>query len=114
MRAVFAILAAVLGAAVGCGGGGEKRAAESPYDTTVPLEYVDRGLVSKDYPIAVDDVSYATPAGNRIGAMLVVPAGSGLFPGAVHSDKAFADQLALLAGSLDPDGSIVDGRAGGP
>ncbi len=99
MKALAAILLTVsIGSALGCGGGGEKQAAESPfaYDTTAPLEYVDRGVVNKEYPIAVHDVSYSTPAGNRIDAMLVVPPGKGPFPGVVYLHGSPGDRTQLL------------------
>ena len=98
MRTLAAILALAIGSALGCGGGGEKQAADAPfaYDAAAPLRYVDRGRVNKNYPIAVRDVSYATPSGKRIDAMLVVPPGKGPFPGVVYLHGSPGDRTQLL------------------
>ncbi len=98
MRALAAILALAIGSVVGCGGGGEQHASDSPfgYDTTARLQYVDRGVVNKQYPIAVHDVSYSTPAGSRIDAMLVVPPGKGPFPGIVYLHGSPGERTQLL------------------
>ena len=76
MRALVAIVAVVMiGSAAGCAGGDGTSEPGTPfaYDRAAPLAYVDRGVVNKGYPVAVHDVAYSTPAGNRIDAMLVVP-----------------------------------------
>ncbi len=131
MRALSAILAVLTMATVGCGGGGEQKVAESPfaYDTAAPLQYVDRGRVNKNYPIAVRDVSYATPSGNRIDAMLVVPPGKGPFPGVVYLHGSPGDRTQLLVPAtwlaargvvaltitmpqeVDPSGATLEERA---
>ncbi len=54
------------------------------YDRGAPLRYRDAGRVNKDYPIAIHDVSYASPAGGRITAYLAVPPGGGPFPAVVY------------------------------
>jgi len=75
------------GAAAGCGGSGD-HAAQPPrtttttaaapskppfaYDASRPLEYRDAGRVNGNYPIAVRNVSYATPSG-RVQAYVAVP-----------------------------------------
>jgi dienelactone hydrolase len=77
------VVAAVL--AAGCGGSGDRAqapqtataatAASRPlfaYDPSRPLGFRDAGRVNSNYPIAVRDVSYVTPAG-RVEAYTVVP-----------------------------------------
>jgi len=83
------MLAAV--ATAGCGGGGHgaqapqtSTTAASPfaYDASRSLGYRDAGRVNSDYPVAVRDVSYTTPAG-RVPAYLVAPLKGTNFPAVV-------------------------------
>ena len=94
----FLLLAAVLASAAGCGGSSATPADTSPfaYDASAPLHYVDHGRVNHDYPIAVDDVSYALPGGKTIEGFLVVPPGKGPFPGVVYLHGSGGDRSELL------------------
>jgi dienelactone hydrolase len=94
----LALLVALLIVTAGCGGSSHDKAEQSSpftYDGSVPLGYVDRGVVNHGYPIAVHDVAY-TSAGKRIDAMLVVPPGKGPFPGVVYLHGAGGDRTELL------------------
>ncbi|HEY7691579.1 MAG TPA: acetylxylan esterase [Gaiellaceae bacterium] len=81
--AALAVAAGALGlAAAGCGGSARESQQAQParparpspfaYDASRPLAFRDAGRVNDPYPIAVDDVSYATPAG-RVAAYLAQP-----------------------------------------
>ena len=81
-------------ALAGCGGH-----ASSPfaYDRSASLDLRDRGVVNRPYPIAIHDVSYASPRGGRVPAYLVVPPGKGPFPAVVYLHGSGGDRLELLA-----------------
>src|SRR5205823_2746018 len=84
-----------LDAVAGCGGA--HRSIFS-YDRSKPVDLRDQGVVNKHYPIAIHDVSYASPpcqgdgeagdlcksAGGRVPAYLVVPPGKGPFPAVIY------------------------------
>ena len=100
-----AALAALAGVVAGCGGASAHARARSPqrslfsYDRAQPLAFVDRGRVNRDYPIAVDDVSY-TAGKDRINAYLVRPLGAhGRFPAVVYLHGAQGDRTELLVQS---------------
>ncbi len=102
MKRLAAILALLLACAAGCGNeraapdDGATVAARFAYDTDAPLRFVDRGRINRDYPIAVDDVSYSRPDGSVVDGFLVVPPGSGPFPGVVYLHAAGGDRTQLL------------------
>ena len=81
-------------ALAGCGGH-----ASSPfaYDASAPLGVRDRGVVNRPYPIAIHDVSYASPKGGTVPAYLVVPPGKGPFPAVVYLHGSGGDRVELLA-----------------
>ena len=102
-RAALALLAAV--AALGGCGGEEpaKRAATavaaSPfaYDRSRPLRLRDRGVVNRNYPIRIHDVSFASPLGGRVAAYLLVPRGGGRRPAVIYLHGSGGDRLQLVA-----------------
>jgi dienelactone hydrolase len=89
--AAVALVAAAL--AAGCGGGSGQSAptrtaaAAQPspfaYDASRPLAFRNDGRVNSPYPIAVDDVSYATPSG-RVPAYLALPAKARRLPAVIY------------------------------
>lgn len=81
-------------ALAGCGGH-----ASSPftYDPAAPLGLSDRGVVNRPYPIAIHDVSYASPKGGSVPAYLVVPPGGGPFPAIVYLHGSGGNRVELLA-----------------
>jgi dienelactone hydrolase len=95
---IVALSVIVVAVAAGCGGSSATPADTSPfaYDASAPLHYVDHGRVNHDYPIAVDDVSYALPGGKTIEGFLVVPPGKGPFPGVVYLHGSGGDRSELL------------------
>jgi dienelactone hydrolase len=97
-----AVLVAAAGTA-GCGGSSSHQAAASTgpfgYDASKPLLYVDRGRVNRNYPIAVDDVSY-TSGHDRISAFLVLaPGAKGRRPAVIYLHGAGGDRQELLVPS---------------
>jgi dienelactone hydrolase len=101
---IGAALAALVGVVAGCGGSSAhaRAAPQRPlfsYDRAEPLAFVDRGRVNRNYPIAVDDVSY-TSGRDRINAYLVRPQGAGgRLPAVVYLHGAQGDRTELLVQS---------------
>jgi dienelactone hydrolase len=103
MVPIAAALAGLVGVAAGCGGSSAH--AKSPqrslfsYDAAQPLAFVDHGRVNRNYPIAVDDVSY-TSGKDRIEAYLVRPPNSRRrLPAVVYLHGAQGDRTELLVQS---------------
>jgi dienelactone hydrolase len=96
---VGGLLVAFVGVVAACGGSGAHVAAASGlfgYNASQPLRFVDRGRVNKDYPIAVEDVSY-TSGKDRVSAFLVRPPGKhGKLPAVVYLHGAQGDRQELL------------------
>jgi dienelactone hydrolase len=99
------LIALALGLSVaGCGGGdagtasASSRPAPSPfaYDASAPLGLRDRGVVNRPYPIAIHDVSFASPRGGRVPGYLAVPPGKGPFPAVVYLHGSGGNRLELL------------------
>jgi dienelactone hydrolase len=100
---IAAALAALVGVAAGCGGSSAHAKSQQrslfSYDPAQPLAFVDRGRVNRNYPIAVDDVSY-TSGRDRINAYLVRPQkGHGRLPAVVYLHGAQGDRTELLVQS---------------
>jgi cephalosporin-C deacetylase-like acetyl esterase len=73
----------------GCGGAdgharAPARAGLFDYDRSAPLGFRDRGRINHGYPIAVRDVSYASPKGGRVPGYLIVPPGRGRHPAVIY------------------------------
>jgi dienelactone hydrolase len=89
--AVALATAAFAAGAAGCGGSDETAqttrpaTARSPfaYDASRPLAFRNDGRVNSPYPIAVDDVSYATPSG-RVAAYLAWPGRARKLPAVIY------------------------------
>jgi dienelactone hydrolase len=73
-------------------------ASSSPfaYDRAAPLGFVDHGRANHNYPIAVHDVSYASPRGGRVPAFLVLPPGKGPFPAVIYAHGSGGDRYDLV------------------
>lgn len=86
-----------------CGGGDDSapvrpvRATLFDYSRSAPLAYRDKGVINKGYPIAVHDVSYASPRGGRVPAYLAIPPGKGPYPAVIYMHGAGQDRLAFAA-----------------
>jgi dienelactone hydrolase len=65
------------------------------YDRSIPLRYVDRGVINKGYPIRIHDVSY-TSNGTRIDGLLAVPPGKGPFPAVLYLHGSGGDRRDLI------------------
>jgi cephalosporin-C deacetylase-like acetyl esterase len=106
MRASL-LLAAFAALAAGCGGDGEAghsrtRAPKSvfAYDRGAPLGLRDRGRINHRYPIAIRDISYASPKGGRVPGYLIVPPGRGRHPAVIYMHGSGGSRLDfVLAGS---------------
>jgi predicted esterase len=95
------VLVALLAAAGGVGAAafGAKPPVTFDYDRAQPLAFVDRGRVNKDYPIAVDDVSF-TSGPDRISAFLVRgPHRKGRLPAVIYLHGAGGDRSELVVPS---------------
>ncbi|HST26002.1 MAG TPA: dienelactone hydrolase family protein [Gaiellaceae bacterium] len=77
-----------------CGGG-----SKSPFDyeRSAPLAFHDFGVVNENYPIAIHDVSFASPKGGRARVFLVVPPGKGPFPAVIYAHGSGENRLSMLA-----------------
>ena len=83
----------------GCGGAGSashRTPSTFGYEHSVPLRYVDRGVVNHDYPIKIHDVSFASARSGRVHAYLVVPPGKGLFPAVIWAHGSGVTRQDLL------------------
>jgi dienelactone hydrolase len=94
---VLSVFALATGAACG---GGDERAEQRPrppglfaYDRSAPLAVRDLGVINRDYPIKVHDISFASPRGGRVPAYLVVPPGKGPYPAVIYLHGAGGSRL---------------------
>jgi cephalosporin-C deacetylase-like acetyl esterase len=69
------------------------------YDRAAPLEVVENGVEQRG-PLAVHDISYASPMGGRVPAYLVVPPGRGPFAGILFQHGGGGSRASLLPGAL--------------
>lgn len=65
------------------------------YDESKPLAMRDNGVVNKDYPVKVHDVSFAGPS-ERVPAYLVTPPGDGPYPAVIYLHGAGGDRLEMV------------------
>jgi dienelactone hydrolase len=94
MRHVLPWLAVLILAA--CGGGGKKETNDVyAYDASAPLATRDAGVVNKDYPIKVRDVSF-DGGKERVPAFLLVPPGKGPYPAVVYLHGQGGDRFEML------------------
>lgn len=88
MRALVVAALSLSMLAAGCGGGGHApapaRTGLFDYDRSAPLGFRDRGRINHGYPIAVRDISYASPKGGRVPGYLIVPPGRGRHPAVIY------------------------------
>jgi dienelactone hydrolase len=77
--------------------GGSSRRSPFAYDRSAPLDFHDYGVVNQNYPIAVHDVSFASPNGGRARVFLVVPPGRGPFPAVIYAHGSGENRLSMLA-----------------
>jgi dienelactone hydrolase len=89
VRSLVVIAVSVSLLAGGCAGGagGHARAARPglfDYDRSESLGFRDRGRINHGYPIAVRDISYASPKGGRVPGYLIVPPGRGRRPAVIY------------------------------
>jgi dienelactone hydrolase len=83
---------------VACGGSesASKPGAEIyAYDESKPLTLRDKGVVNKDYPVKVHDVSFAGPS-ERVPAYLITPPGKGPYPAVIYLHGAGGDRLEMV------------------
>jgi uncharacterized protein len=83
---------------VACGGSEEaaKPGAEIyDYDDSKALALRDKGVINKDYPVKVHDVSFAGPS-ERVPAYLITPPGEGPYPAVIYLHGAGGDRLEMV------------------
>jgi dienelactone hydrolase len=95
-HALVCLLALTL---VACGGSGSSEAKPGAeiyeYDDSKPLGFQDKGVVNKEYPVKVHDVSFAGPS-ERVPAYLVTPPGKGPYPAVIYLHGAGGDRLEMV------------------
>ena len=105
---VLAVLVVAGGLAVsGCSS--DSAATPFDYDTSAPLRFVDHGQVNDAKgSISVRDVSFELPSGTAVEGFLVVPAGTGPFPGVVFLHGSGGDRTELLLAGIELAGRGVE------
>jgi dienelactone hydrolase len=96
MRHLVACLAVLILA--GCGGGGGSDGDADgvyAYDRSQSLAMRDNGLVNRDHPIQVRDVSFHGGK-ERVPAFLLTPPGKGPYPAVIYLHGAGGDRFELL------------------
>jgi dienelactone hydrolase len=94
-QAVVCFLAVTL---VACGGSesASKPGAEIyEYDRSKPLAMRDNGVVNKNYPVKVRDISFAGPS-ERVPSYLLTPPGKGPYPAVIYLHGAGGDRLEMV------------------
>jgi dienelactone hydrolase len=78
------------------------------YDRHEAFDYVDKGVVNRNYPIKIHDVSFASSRSGRVHAYLVVPPGKGPFPAVIwaHGSGVTRNDLLLQATWFAARGAI--------
>jgi dienelactone hydrolase len=78
------------------------------YDRHEGFDYVDKGVVNRNYPIKIHDVSFASARSGRVHAYLVVPPGKGPFPAVIwaHGSGVTRNDELLQATWFAARGSI--------
>jgi dienelactone hydrolase len=83
---------------VACGGSesASKPGAEIyEYDRSKPLAMRDNGVVNKNYPVKVRDISFAGPS-ERVPSYLLTPPGKGPYPAVIYLHGAGGDRLEMV------------------
>ena len=116
MRKGLALTLVLLVAGCGGGGGDGDDAGPAPppsrfdYDRNAALGFQDAGRVNRNYPIAIRQVSYASPdARGRVTGFLVRPPGEGPFPGVIlmHGAAGDSQQMLVQAAWLAGRGAVA-------
>jgi dienelactone hydrolase len=78
------------------------------YDRHEGFDYVDKGVVNRNYPIKIHDVSFASSRSGRVHAYLAVPPGKGPFPAVIwaHGSGVTRNDLLLQATWFAARGAI--------
>ena len=78
------------------------------YDRHEAFDYVDKGVVNRNYPIKIHDVSFASSRSGRVHAYLAVPPGKGPFPAVIwaHGSGVTRNDLLLQATWFASRGAI--------
>jgi dienelactone hydrolase len=98
MTQAAALAVALLLAVCGCGS--ESTATPFDYDATAPLHFVDHGQVNDGETISVRDISFDIPDGRQVEGFVVVPSGTGPFPGVVFLHGSGGDRNELLLAAI--------------
>jgi dienelactone hydrolase len=103
MRMRFTLALLLLAGAVACGGSGEEPAPEAgpfAYDADAPLEVRETGS-SKQDDLTIDGLTYASPRGGRVPALVVVPPGDGPFAGLILQHGMPGTRMDVLPYAVD-------------
>jgi len=93
----------LLALAACCGGSasasGKSAGGIFAYDPREGFDYVDKGIVNRNYPIKIHDVSFRSARSGRVHAYIVVPPGKGPFPAVIwaHGSGVTRQDLLLQA-----------------
>jgi dienelactone hydrolase len=93
------LLLALVTTLAGCGGSSPAPASAFGYDSSRPLDVMDRGVVNAPYPIAIHDTSYAS-GDDRVEAFLAVPPGRGRRPAVLYLHPQGGDRASMLEAAL--------------
>jgi uncharacterized protein len=99
----------VMAAVAGCGGGGgEETKGVFAYDTEAPLDVRDTNRW-KDDDVSVRQITYASPKGGRVPALVLEPTGSGPFAGLIvqHGLPGFSTDMAGVGAQFARLGAVV-------
>lgn len=83
---------------VACGGSGTEAKPGADiydYDDSKPIALRDKGVVNKNYPVKVRDISFAGPS-ERVPAYLLTPPGKGPYPAVIYLHGAGGDRLEMV------------------
>jgi uncharacterized protein len=104
------LVCAVVAVLAGCGGGGNGDAEHGPfaYDASGPLDVRERGSFDSG-GVTVRSITYASPKGGRVPALVLVPAGKGPFAGLIvqHGMPGHGSDMEPLGGELARLGAVV-------
>ena len=104
------LLCALLAILAGCGGGGNGDVGQGPfaYDAKAPLDVREQGSFDGG-DVRVHSITYASPKGGRVPALVVAPAGKGPFAGLIlqHGMPGHASDMSSLGQEYARLGAVV-------
>jgi dienelactone hydrolase len=102
------VWAIVVAAVAGCGGEGEGTNGVFAYDADAPLDVRDTNRWTDD-GVTVRQITYASPKGGRVPALVLRPTGEGPFAGLIvqHGMPGFSTDMAPIGAQFARLGAVV-------